>query len=87
LELSPTSMRVRQPHLSVCLYYTGMSHKIGEVHDGEATTDWMEQEKERGITITSAAVTCFWTPTYALSDKRSKLVLILSIHQDTSTLL
>ncbi|MGB4770569.1 MAG: elongation factor G [Chitinophagaceae bacterium] len=42
------------------LYYTGMSHKIGEVHDGAATTDWMEQEKERGITITSAAVTCFW---------------------------
>lgn len=42
------------------LYYTGMSHKLGEVHDGAATTDWMEQEKERGITITSAAVTCFW---------------------------
>ena len=42
------------------LYYTGKSHKIGEVHDGAATTDWMEQEKERGITITSAAVTCFW---------------------------
>lgn len=54
------------------LYYTGMSHKIGEVHDGEATTDWMEQERERGITITSAAVTCFWTPTYALSDKTKK---------------
>lgn len=47
------------------LYYTGMSHKIGEVHDGEATTDWMEQEKERGITITAAAITCFWTPTWA----------------------
>jgi elongation factor G len=42
------------------LFYTGQSHKIGEVHDGAATTDWMEQEKERGITITSAAVTCFW---------------------------
>jgi elongation factor G len=42
------------------LYYTGMSHKLGEVHDGAATTDWMEQEKERGITITSAAVTCYW---------------------------
>ncbi len=42
------------------LYYTGISHKIGEVHDGAATTDWMEQEKESGITITSAAVTCFW---------------------------
>ena len=54
------------------LYYTGMSHKIGEVHDGEATTDWMEQERERGITITSAAVTCFWTPTYAGGDKTKK---------------
>ncbi len=50
------------------LYYTGVSHKIGEVHDGDTTTDWMEQEKERGITITSAAVTCFWTPTYAVKD-------------------
>ncbi len=46
------------------LYYTGMSHKIGEVHEGEAVTDWMEQEKERGITITAAAITCFWKPTY-----------------------
>ena len=54
------------------LYYTGVSHKIGEVHDGEATTDWMEQERERGITITSAAVTCFWTPTYAAEDKNKK---------------
>jgi elongation factor G len=42
------------------LFYTGISHKIGEVHEGEATMDWMEQEKERGITITSAATTCFW---------------------------
>lgn len=42
------------------LYYTGMSYKIGEVHDGAATMDWMEQEQERGITITSAATTCFW---------------------------
>ena len=42
------------------LYYTGKSHKIGEVHDGNATMDWMEQEQERGITITSAATTCFW---------------------------
>ncbi len=44
------------------LYYTGKSYKIGEVHDGAATMDWMEQEQERGITITSAATTCFWTP-------------------------
>ncbi|MGV8875872.1 MAG: elongation factor G [Rhodoglobus sp.] len=42
------------------LYYTGVNHKIGETHDGASTTDWMEQEQERGITITSAAVTCFW---------------------------
>ena len=42
------------------LYYTGVSHKLGEVHDGAATMDWMEQEQERGITITSAATTCFW---------------------------
>lgn len=44
------------------LYYTGVSHKIGEVHEGAATMDWMEQERERGITITSAATTCFWVP-------------------------
>ena len=42
------------------LFYTGISHKIGEVHDGNAVMDWMEQEQERGITITSAATTCFW---------------------------
>ena len=41
------------------LYYTGINHKIGEVHDGAATMDWMEQEQERGITITSAATTCY----------------------------
>jgi len=44
------------------LFYTGISHKIGEVHEGEAIMDWMEQERERGITITSAATTCFWKP-------------------------
>ncbi|MCL5666863.1 MAG: elongation factor G [Patescibacteria group bacterium] len=46
------------------LYNTGIKHKIGAVHEGETTTDWMEQERERGITITSAAVTCFWTPQF-----------------------
>ena len=51
------------------LFYTGVSHKIGEVHEGEAVMDWMEQERERGITITSAATTCFWTPTY-VEDKK-----------------
>lgn len=50
------------------LYYTGKSHKIGEVHDGAATMDWMEQEQERGITITSAATTCFW------KDKRLNII-------------
>ena len=45
------------------LFYTGVSHKIGEVHDGAAIMDWMEQEQERGITITSAATTCFWKGT------------------------
>ena len=49
------------------LYYTGRTHKIGEVHDGAATMDWMEQEQERGITITSAATTTFWNyPTLSL---------------------
>jgi elongation factor G len=50
------------------LYYTGKSHKIGEVHEGGATMDWMEQEQERGITITSAATTCFW------NDKRINII-------------
>jgi elongation factor G len=46
------------------LYYTGVSHKIGEVHEGDTVMDWMEQERERGITITAAAITSFWLPTY-----------------------
>ena len=50
------------------LYYTGKSYKIGEVHDGAATMDWMEQEQERGITITSAATTCYWR------DKRINII-------------
>ncbi len=54
------------------LYYTGMSHKIGEVHDGTTVTDWMEQERERGITITAAAITCFWNPTYMGTDTSFK---------------
>jgi elongation factor G len=60
------------------LFYTGMSHKIGEVHEGETTTDWMEQERERGITITAAAVTCTWVPTYAAGskDKRYRFNII-----------
>ena len=54
------------------LFYTGMSHKIGEVHEGETITDWMEQERERGITITAAAVSCFWTRTTDDSSDQSK---------------
>ena len=51
------------------LFYTGVSHKIGEVHEGDTVMDWMEQERERGITITSAATNCFWKPTYAPQTK------------------
>ncbi len=51
------------------LFYTGVSHKIGEVHTGDTVMDWMEQEKERGITITSAATTAFWIPSYRKGDK------------------
>ncbi len=54
------------------LYYTGMSHKIGEVHEGNTVTDWMEQERERGITITAAAITSFWNPTYMGADTSQK---------------
>lgn len=54
------------------LFYTGRTHKIGETHEGEAVTDWMDQERERGITITAAAVTCNWIPTYANGDAKNK---------------
>ncbi len=54
------------------LFYTGVSHKIGEVHDGATVMDWMEQERERGITITSAATTAFWNPTYMDAKDTSK---------------
>mgnify|MGYP001586779553 FL=1 len=54
------------------LFYTGIAHKIGEVHEGEAVMDWMDQERERGITITSAATTAFWTPTYRGGDENFK---------------
>jgi len=56
------------------LYYTGAQHDIGEVHEGETTTDWMEQERERGITICSAAITCFWNPSYMPKEDTSKKV-------------
>ncbi len=55
------------------LFYTGISHRIGEVHEGQAIMDWMEQERERGITITSAATTCFWVPRpYPKDDKANE---------------
>lgn len=54
------------------LFYTDAQHKIGEVHEGQTTTDWMEQERERGITITAAAITCFWGPTYLPMEERIK---------------
>ncbi len=54
------------------LYYTGVSHKIGEVHEGQATMDWMDQEKERGITITSASTTVFWTPVSEEASEENK---------------
>jgi elongation factor G len=59
------------------LFYTGISHKIGEVHEGTTVMDWMEQERERGITITSAATTAFWTPTYKHGDKNSEFQINL----------
>ncbi len=58
------------------LFYTGISHKIGEVHDGQAIMDWMAQERERGITITSAATTCFWTPRGKGSDQKHRINII-----------
>jgi elongation factor G len=58
------------------LYFTGISYKIGEVHDGEAIMDWMEQERERGITITSAATTCFWSPTYSEEENKYRINII-----------
>src|SRR3989344_243482 len=54
------------------LFYTGESHRIGEVHGGDTVTDWMEQERERGITITAAAITCFWNPTYEVPTDKTK---------------
>jgi len=59
------------------LFYSGVVHKIGEVHEGSATTDWMEQERERGITITSAAISCGWTTSegpFASIDHRINII-------------
>lgn len=64
------------------LFYTGISHKIGEVHDGAATMDWMEQEQERGITITSAATTCFWSGMSAQFDEHRINIIDTPGHVD-----
>ncbi|WP_428353190.1 elongation factor G [Methyloprofundus sp.] len=64
------------------LYYTGVSHKIGEVHDGSAVMDWMEQEQERGITITSAATTCFWAGMESQYDKHRINIIDTPGHVD-----
>ena len=64
------------------LFYTGLSHKIGEVHDGAATMDWMEQEQERGITITSAATTCFWSGMQAQFDEHRVNIIDTPGHVD-----
>jgi len=64
------------------LYYTGVSHKIGEVHDGSAVMDWMEQEQERGITITSAATTCFWSGMDGQYDKHRINIIDTPGHVD-----
>ncbi len=64
------------------LFYTGLSHKIGEVHDGAATMDWMEQEQERGITITSAATTCFWKGMEAQFDEHRINIIDTPGHVD-----
>ncbi|PCH51508.1 MAG: elongation factor G [Cellvibrionales bacterium] len=64
------------------LFYTGISHKIGEVHDGAATMDWMEQEQERGITITSAATTCFWSGMQAQFDEHRVNIIDTPGHVD-----
>ena len=64
------------------LYYTGVSHKIGEVHDGSAVMDWMEQEQERGITITSAATTCFWKGMDGLNDQHRINIIDTPGHVD-----
>ncbi len=64
------------------LFYTGLSHKIGEVHDGAATMDWMEQEQERGITITSAATTCFWSGMQQQFDKHRVNIIDTPGHVD-----
>ena len=69
------------------LYYTGVNYKIGDTHEGTATMDWMEQEQERGITITSAATTCHWTLEESLNQSQEHLSIVStsSIHRATLT--
>ena len=71
-------MPVKLPLLNEYLFYTGITHKIGEVHEGETTMDWMVQERERGITITSAATTCEWKDHHInIIDTPDTLILLL----------
>ena len=65
------------------LYYTGKTHKIGEVHDGAATMDWMVQEQERGVTITAAATTCFWKYPGGASDGKEYRFQIIDASNNT----
>ena len=67
----------KTPDYERVLFYTGISHKIGEVHEGAAIMDWMEQERERGITITAAATTTFWTPTYLSGEENEHRINII----------
>ena len=69
------------------LYYTGINYKIGDTHEGTATMDWMEQEQERGITITSAATTCHWTLEEFTNQSQEHLSIVStsSIHRATLT--
>ena len=69
------------------LYYTGVSHKIGEVHDGAATMDWMEQEQERGITITSAATTCTGFPMENVRTPDTKVTTLTSLTPQVTLIL
>ena len=81
-------MLVRTTLTERILYYTGVNYKIGDTHEGTATMDWMEQEQERGITITSAATTCHWTLEEFTKPKRVLLSTVSTslILRDTLTL-
>ncbi len=72
-----TSMPVKTTVTSASFTTPGINHKIGEVHEGAATMDWMEQEQERGITITAAAINCFWTPLFGPNEAKKHRINII----------